>query len=102
VRCVGTDGFSIGAAEGGQAVHLAALPRGMAVVEALHDLGQLPPRGAWFLFLPIRLVNGTGGPGRALAVLPRPALPRPRLTRLTTNAWRHILCVARLPSRLNR
>lgn len=42
----------------------------MAIVEALSGLGQLPPRGAWFLFLPIRLVDGTGGPGRALAVLP--------------------------------
>jgi isatin hydrolase len=42
----------------------------MAIVEALFALGQLPPRGAWFLFLPIRLIDGTGGPGRALAVLP--------------------------------
>ena len=30
----------------------------------------LPPRGAWFLFLPLNLVDGTGAPGRALAVLP--------------------------------
>jgi kynurenine formamidase len=70
VRCVGTDGLSIGAADDGEAAHLAALPHGMAVVEALSGLDQLPPRGAWFLFLPIRLVGGTGGPGRALGVLP--------------------------------
>ncbi|HVT66435.1 MAG TPA: hypothetical protein VHF26_01705 [Trebonia sp.] len=70
MRCVGTDGLSIGAADDGSAAHLAALPQGMTVVEALCGLGQLPPRGAWFLFLPIRLEDGTGGPGRALAVLP--------------------------------
>lgn len=71
VRCIGTDGLSIGAADDGSAAHLAALPHGMAVVEALSGLARLPPRGAWFLFLPIRLEGGTGGPGRALAVLPR-------------------------------
>jgi kynurenine formamidase len=42
----------------------------MVFVEALTGLEQLPPRGAWFLFLPIKLVAGTGGPGRAVAVLP--------------------------------
>ncbi|MBO0775917.1 MAG: cyclase family protein [Actinobacteria bacterium] len=75
VRCVGTDGLSIGPAEGGAPTHLAGLTRGMAFVEALAGLSQLPPRGAWFLFLPICLADGTGGPGRALAVLPAPARP---------------------------
>lgn len=70
VRCVGTDGLSVGPAEGGGPTHLAGLSRGMTFVEALTGLRVLPPRGAWFLFLPIRLVDGTGGPGRALAVLP--------------------------------
>jgi isatin hydrolase len=72
VRCVGTDGLSIGPAEGGGPTHLAGLTRGMTFIEALTGLGQLPPRGAWFLFLPLRLVGGTGAPGRALAVLPAP------------------------------
>ena len=31
---------------------------------------DVTPRGAWFLFLPLNLVDGTGAPGRALAVLP--------------------------------
>jgi kynurenine formamidase len=44
----------------------------MTFVEALGGLDQVPPRGAWFLFLPLRLVDGTGAPGRALAVLPEP------------------------------
>lgn len=54
VTCIGTDGLSMGPVEGGIPVHLAGLP----------------PRGAWFMFLPLRLAGGTGAPGRALAVLP--------------------------------
>jgi kynurenine formamidase len=42
----------------------------MVFVETLAGLDRLPPRGAWFLFLPLNLVDGTGAPGRALAVLP--------------------------------
>jgi kynurenine formamidase len=41
----------------------------MVFVEALAGLDGLPPRGAWFVFHP-NLVDGTGAPGRALAVLP--------------------------------
>jgi isatin hydrolase len=70
VRCVGTDGLSIGPADDGGPTHLAGLTQGMTFVEALSGLARLPTRGAWFLFLPLRLVGGTGGPGRAIAVLP--------------------------------
>jgi kynurenine formamidase len=42
----------------------------MVFVEALTGLDRLPPRGAWFPFLPLNLVHGTGAPGRALAVVP--------------------------------
>jgi isatin hydrolase len=73
VVCVGTDGLSIGPAEGGAPTHLAGLPHGMTFIEALGGLDPVPPRGAWFLFLPLRLAGGTGSPGRALAVLPDPA-----------------------------
>lgn len=69
--CLATDGFSIGSAEDGAPAHLAGLPHGLPFVEALCNLDRLPARGAWFLFLPLRLVAGTGGPGRAIAVLPR-------------------------------
>lgn len=72
ISCLGTDGLSVGPAEDGAPTHLAGLPHGMTFIEALTGLTALPPRGAWFLFLPIRLVGGTGGPGRALAVLPPP------------------------------
>jgi kynurenine formamidase len=70
VTCIGTDGLWIGPAEGGAPTHLAGLPHGMVYVEALTNLDQPPVRGAWFLFLPIKLVGGTGGPGRAIAVRP--------------------------------
>ena len=70
VRCVGTDGPSIGPAGDGGPTHRAGLTRGMVFVEALAGLAEVPPRGAWFLFLPLKLVDGTGAPGRALAVLP--------------------------------
>lgn len=70
VRCVGTDGLSIGPADNGAPTHLAGLSRGMVFVEGLTGLRQLPARGAWFLFLPIKLVDGSGAPGRAIAVLP--------------------------------
>ena len=73
VTCVGTDGLSIGPAEGGAPTHLAGLPFGLTFVEALGHLGPVPPRGAFFLFLPLRLIGGTGAPGRALAVLPSPS-----------------------------
>lgn len=73
VTCVGTDGLSVGPAEGGAPTHLAGLPHGMTFIEALGGLDAVPPRGAFFLFLPLRLAGGTGSPGRALAVLPDPA-----------------------------
>lgn len=72
VACLGTDGLSVGAAENGAPAHLAGLPHGMTFVEALSGLDRLPARGAWFMFLPLRLVAGTGGPGRAIAVVPEP------------------------------
>src|SRR6202012_5362725 len=73
VTCVGTDGLSVGPAEGGAPTQLAALPHGMTFVEALGHLDPVPARGAWFLFLPLRLGGGGRAPARALAVLPAPA-----------------------------
>ena len=70
VRCLGTDGVSIGASEDGEPAHVAGLSRGMAYVEALANLRKLPPRGAFFIFLAIKVRGGTGGPGRAVALLP--------------------------------
>jgi len=70
VRCVGTDGVSMGPADDGAPTHLAGLAHGQVFVECLTQLHRLPARGAFFLFLGLRIVNGTGGPGRAVALLP--------------------------------
>ena len=71
VRCVGTDAVSMGAADDGAPVHVAGLSAGMVFVECLSNLAELPARGATFLFLPIKIGEGSGGPGRALAFTDR-------------------------------
>ena len=70
-----TDSLSIGPAEGGPPAHLTGLPHGVTLIEALGRLGPGPAAGAWFLFLPLRLADGTGSPGRALAVPPSSPSP---------------------------
>lgn len=67
VRCVGTDSPSMGSTHNGAAVHWAGLGAGVAYVEALAGLDQLPNRGAYFCFAPIKIARGTGAPGRAFA-----------------------------------
>ena len=68
VRLVGIDSPSMGAAHDGVPVHVEGLSRGMLYVEMLTNLGGVPASGATFLFLPLRLAGGTGGPGRAIAL----------------------------------
>lgn len=70
VRCVGIDAPSMGPAHDGRPVHVRALRTGAVFVECLTGLHRLPPRGAWFCFLPLKLEDGTGSPGRAVAFLP--------------------------------
>ena len=71
VRCVGTDGPTIGPAHDGAPVHVFGLSRGAVFVELLTNLDALPPRGAWFCFAPLKLAYGTGAPGRAFALVPK-------------------------------
>jgi kynurenine formamidase len=42
----------------------------MMYVELLANLAKLPPRGAFFIFLPIKIAGGSAGPGRAIALVP--------------------------------
>jgi len=77
VRCVGTDGPSMGSAHDGAPVHVAGLSRGAVFVEALRGLDRLPSRGAYFLFAPLNVARGTGAPGRAMAWVPRNATGEP-------------------------
>jgi kynurenine formamidase len=70
IRCMGTDAPSMGAAHDGATAHLCGLGQGAIFVECLTKLDSLPARGAWFCFLPLKVENGTGAPGRAIAMLP--------------------------------
>jgi isatin hydrolase len=69
VRCVGFDTVSTGSIQDDAPPHIAALSRGTVLVEKLIGLGQLPARGAFFMFLPIKVERGTGSPGRAIAIV---------------------------------
>ncbi len=70
VRCVGTDGTSMGSAHNGAGVHHLGLGARIAFIEALGQLDQLPVRGAIFCFAPLKVARGTGAPGRAFAWIP--------------------------------
>jgi isatin hydrolase len=67
IRCIATDGPTMGAAHDGVPVHLAGLSAGAVYVEGLTNLAALPARGAWFCFAPIKVEGGSGAPGRAFA-----------------------------------
>jgi isatin hydrolase len=71
VRCVGTDGPSMGPADDGVPTHVVGLAEGMVYVECLAGLDRLPVRGATFVFLPLKVARSSGGPGRAIAFVPR-------------------------------
>ena len=70
VRCVGTDGPSMGAAQDGGPVHVEGLGGGAVFIEGLAGLDQLPATGAHFQFLPLKISRSSGGPGRAVGWLP--------------------------------
>ena len=69
-RPIGIDAPSIGSAHDGVPVHQEGLSRGMRYVEMLTNLGELPVRGAYFIFMPVKIARSSGGPGRAMALLP--------------------------------
>jgi kynurenine formamidase len=71
VTVVGLDGVSVGASHNGPPPHQFGLGRGMLFLELLANLRKLPPRGALFVFLPLKIGGGSAGPGRAIAFVPR-------------------------------
>jgi len=71
VRTLGTDAPSIGAAQDGFPIHIYGLGREMAFLEGLANLARLPARGAYFIFLPLKVEGSSGAPGRAIALVPR-------------------------------
>ena len=70
VKTIGIDAPSIGSAHDPVPVHQEGLSRGMRYVEILTGLGELPVRGAFFIFMPVKIAGSSGGPGRAVALLP--------------------------------
>jgi isatin hydrolase len=75
VVTLGIDAPSIGAVHDPMTPHYAGLERGMRYVENLTGLDRLPARGAYFVFLPIKVEGASGCPGRAMALLPRERVP---------------------------
>jgi kynurenine formamidase len=71
VKTLGIDAPSIGSAHNGVPVHQEGLSRQLRYVEILTNLDQLPTRGAFFIFLPLKIGGSSGGPGRAVAFLPQ-------------------------------
>jgi kynurenine formamidase len=69
VKTIGSDTPSLGAVHNGMPLHVKALGRGLIFIEALTNLGELPVRGAKFMFLPIKVAGSTGSPGRAIALV---------------------------------
>ncbi len=68
---LGTDGPSMGPADGGQAVHVAGLKHGMSWEEMLIGLAKLPARGAFYVALTLKIVDQSGSPARAIAFVPK-------------------------------
>ena len=71
VVTVGLDGVSVGASHNGPPPHQFGLGHGMLFVELLANLRRLPPRGAFFACLPLKIEGGSAGPARAIALVPR-------------------------------
>lgn len=70
VRCIGTDGPTLGGVNPKQAlsIYWLAATRALIPVEFLIQLDQIPASGAYFIFAPIRIEGSHGGYGRAIAL----------------------------------
>jgi len=69
VRHIGIDARGIGLMQDDNTPHWAALGRGLVATENLTNLGKLPIRGAFFMFLPHKFLGATGGMGRAIGII---------------------------------
>lgn len=69
VKLVGLDALGLGMFQDDYEPHLPAMHAGMIIVEKLTNLSELPPRGAFFIFLPWKVKGAGGGVGRAIAIV---------------------------------
>ncbi|MBI2824498.1 MAG: cyclase family protein [Planctomycetia bacterium] len=69
IRCVATDGPTLGGAEPKRAImaYWALATKGMVAVEFLTNVDRLP-KEAYFIFAPVKIRGCHGGPGRAIAL----------------------------------
>jgi kynurenine formamidase len=70
VETVGIDAGAAGGFDPVFPVHDFLLGNGRYGLTQLANLGELPPVGALIVVAPLRLVDGTGSPARALAIVP--------------------------------
>jgi kynurenine formamidase len=72
VRCTGMDTPTAGGVqrEVSLMTYWAAARHDMLLVEFLTSLGQVPEKGAWFLFAPVKIEGIRSGHGRALILQP--------------------------------
>lgn len=72
VSAIGVDTASI---DYGQSkdfiVHRIAFAENVIGLENLANLDVLPEKGAWIVALPMKIAGGSGGPLRAIALLPK-------------------------------
>jgi len=54
-----------------EASHIVLLPKNIPIVENLTNLDRLPPKGAFFMALPLGIKDGSGSPTRAIAIIRR-------------------------------
>lgn len=66
---IGIDAPSMGSVQNGALIHKEGLSLGFHYIEGLTNLEQLPYRGAFFIFLPLKIAGATGCPGRAIALV---------------------------------
>jgi kynurenine formamidase len=79
VKAVGIDTASIDYGQSKEfESHRVLCGRNIPVFENLNALDQLPPRGAVVYALPMKIKGGSGGPLRAIAGIPIPAIPSQR------------------------
>ena len=52
-------------------VHQIAMAENVFGLENLASLEELPEAGAWIVALPMKIAGGSGGPLRAVALLPK-------------------------------
>jgi kynurenine formamidase len=70
VRHIGISSPSIGALDDPSSPHRSGIVRGITFAECLIHLGELPPRGALYIGLPLKIAHQSGSPIRAVAFKP--------------------------------